>query len=350
MLDRRRRSILLHQLWSRSSWWLFLLAPVEFLYKLLWRARRAYYQARPAKPKVHLPIIVVGSIVVGGAGKTPAVIMLAAGLLQRGLKVGIVSRGYKGGKSRRGGMEVNHRSRASESGDEPLLLARRTGCPVYVHSDRNQAARQLVMNHNLDVILSDDGLQHHAMYRNVEIAVLDASSGLGNGRCLPAGPLREPPARLKQVDYLLVNCLNHGEMDDAWFARFLPSPTANLHKMALKRIYLRRLGEKTTKTVSQWQKMYRGRKIHAIAGIAQPHHFFATLERVGLVVEPHIFANHHAFKRADFVFAKGAPIILTEKDAVKCEDLTDLDLWALCREAKVDKKLIINILSQLSQA
>ena len=125
---------------------------------------------------------------------------------------------------RHGGMEVNQRSRASESGDEPLLLARRTGCPVYVHPDRNQAVRALVMNHNLDVILSDDGLQHLAMYRNVEIAVLDASAGLGNGHCLPAGPLREPPERLKRVDYLLVNCLNPGAADDEHLARFFTFP------------------------------------------------------------------------------------------------------------------------------
>lgn len=347
MWDRRHRSVFLHRLWSRPSWWLLPLAPLEFIYKLLWRARRAYYKARPPRTKIHLPVIVVGGITVGGAGKTPAVIMLATGLMQRGLKVGIVSRGYKGRVARRDGMEVNRRSQAGESGDEPLLLARRTGCPVYVHPDRNWALRQLVMNHNLDVILSDDGLQHYAMRRDVEIAVVDAGSGLGNGHCLPAGPLREPPSRLSQVDYLLVNYLNYA--DDDRPVQFLPSTIAKLYKMILKRIYLRRVGEKTTRTIAQWQKMYRGRKIHAVAGIAQPHHFFTTLARAGLTFERQIFANHHSYQRADLAFAKGAPIILTEKDAVKCENFTDLDLWVFCREVKVDKELITSILGQLSQ-
>ena len=347
MWDRRHRSIFLHRLWSRPSWWLLPLAPFEFVYKLLWRARRAYYKARPARTKIHLPVIVVGGITVGGAGKTPAVIMLATGLMQRGLKVGIVSRGYKGSAARRDGMEVNRRSQASEGGDEPLLLARRTGCPVYVHPDRNWALRQLVMNHNLDVILSDDGLQHYAMRRDVEIAVVDAGSGLGNGHCLPAGPLREPPSRLSQVDYLLVNYLNHA--DDDRSVQFLPATIAKIYKMTLKRIYLRRVGEKTTRTVAQWQKMYRGRNIHAVAGIAQPHHFFTTLERAGLTFERQIFANHHSYRRADLAFAKGTPIILTEKDAVKCENFTDLDLWVFCREVKIDKELITSILGQLSQ-
>ena len=315
-------------------------------------SRRVFYALRPPSRRVGPPIIVVGGLTVGGAGKTPAVIGLAESLMQRGLKAGIISRGYKGGATRKNGMRVNRHSEAVAVGDEPLLLARRTDCPVYVHPLRAQAASNLTRECNPDLILSDDGLQHYAMHRSLEIAVLDAVGGVGNGHCLPAGPLREPLSRLKKVDYILLNCLNLGEdAINPKLSRLLASNEDKIYRMTLKKIYLRRAGTTEVKTIAQWKKLYAGKKVRAVCGIAQPWNFFDTLKQNNFVCEAHSFPNHHKFRPEDLNFAtagsKPTPIIITEKDAVKCEHFGISDLWILCREVRIDARLIRAILRRL---
>ncbi len=343
---------ILRTLWSGSGIFPLFLLPFELLYRLAMGALRAFYALRPPSRRVNPPIIVVGGLTVGGAGKTPAVIGLAEVLVKRGLKTGIISRGYKGGATRKNGMLVNRNSKAVAVGDEPLLLARRTDCPVYVHPLRAVAAANLARECNPDLVISDDGLQHYAMHRSLEIAVLDAVGGVGNGHCLPAGPLREPLSRLKKVDYILLNCLNLGDNGiNPRLLRLLASNKDKTYRMTLKKIYLRRAGTKEVKTIAQWKKLYAGKKVRAVCGIAQPWNFFDTLKKKNIVCETHSFPNHHRFRREDLNFAtvgsKPAPIIITEKDAVKCEHFGISDLWVLCREVRIDARLIRAILRHL---
>ncbi len=348
--------------WDKQSGWLFLLLPLEWLYKFLAYCSFIYHTKIRRRPSIDVPILVVGNITTGGAGKTPAVITLAHELSDKGLKVGIISRGYKRTNSEKGKMKarevmevlVNHR--AEESGDEPLLLAQRSGCPVFVCANRYLAARKLVANHNIDVIISDDGLQHYAMRRNIELAVVDASTGFGNLHCLPVGPLREPRTRLRRVDFILMNLINLEKGEQ--IKPELPSgraPTFSMEYNGSSCIQLNpNLGNGSNKEISiaQWKEMHKGKTIHAVAGIARPQNFFSLLERNGISFIPHEFNNHHKFKPNDINFGADSIVIMTEKDAVKCNyfamDNPKNYLWALRINASIDEKLIKAILGLLA--
>jgi tetraacyldisaccharide 4'-kinase len=233
--------------------------------------------------KVGVPVVVVGNISVGGTGKTPVVLWLAQALQARGVKVGVVSRGY-GGKAPHYPFTVETDTSAAFCGDEPLLI-RQHGIPVVVAPDRVAAAKRLVQQ-GTQIIVADDGLQHYRLHRDLEIAVVDAARGVGNGHTLPAGPLREPPARLSEVDFVLKNGENY---------RLQPQPLQALS------------GKPNTP---------QGR-IHAIAGIGRPRRFFDTLRALGLEVIEHPMPDHHAFVLEDFAFDDALPIVMTDKDAVK---------------------------------
>nr|WP_242463961.1 tetraacyldisaccharide 4'-kinase [Halorhodospira halophila] len=283
------------------------LAPLAALYGAGVVLRRGLYQRgwlhRPASP---VPVIVVGNLFVGGTGKTPLVAWLVTQLREYGWHPAIVARGY-GGRAGKGPVAVTADSDPADSGDEPLLLARRCAVPVFVGSDR-PATVQAAYQAGCDVVVSDDGLQHYRMRRDAEIVVLDAHRRLGNRRLLPAGPLREPIGRLAGVDIVAVN-------GDA-----VPEGDCVFH-----------LQPGAPRAVDGSQRPWPGGEAHAVAGIGHPERFFASLQEVGIgVAERHVFPDHHAYSSQDLSFADERPIIMTEKDAVKCRDLPQADrLWYL---------------------
>ncbi|MEP1596005.1 MAG: tetraacyldisaccharide 4'-kinase, partial [Halieaceae bacterium] len=311
--------------------WLWLLRPIEFLFRLLSATRRAAYKHGLLKAwRAPVPVVVVGNITVGGTGKTPVVIALVEHLQQAGLRPGVVSRGY-GASSTQFPHTVNSASTAADCGDEPLLIHLRTGCPCVVSPDRPAAVRQLLAEFPVDVVLSDDGLQHYRLYRDVEIAVLDASRGIGNGFCLPAGPLREPVARLAQVHHVL----KRGSDDLSDGVRYRAQALVNV--------------------VSNEQKALDASEgpavVSAVAGIGQPAQFFGTLLAAGYVVQENVFADHHAYTADDFSDLQDAFVIMTEKDAVKCRRLVGDNTWYLKIEAELPRAVIeaVTLLAQTQQ-
>lgn len=301
----------------RLTWQARLLWPLGALYGLIARARRHAYRAGwLRRGEVDVPVVVVGNIFVGGTGKTPMVAWVVRRLQALGRNPGIVSRGY-GGRARTWPQDVHPDSDPVRVGDEPLLLARQTGCPVVVGPDRVAAAQRLVAA-GCDVIVSDDGLQHYRLPRALELAICDGARGLGNGLCLPAGPLREPPARLATVDLVISNG-RAPELTPAWFD-LVPG---RLHPAGPQAAGARSPAP--------------GATVDAVAGIGHPERFFATLETMDYRVIRHSFPDHHAYQPADLAFAGERPVVMTEKDAVKCARFAAEDTWYLPVEARPDK-------------
>ena len=303
--------------WFRLSAISIALLPLAALFALGVAARRmAFRRGWLRSERLPVPVVVVGNIVIGGTGKTPLVLWLARELARRGRHPGIVSRGYGGATA--GVAAVPADGDAERFGDEPVLLAARSGCPVWVGRDRASAARALLEAHPLcNVIILDDGLQHYRLARDFEIAVED-ERGHGNGLMLPAGPLREPASR--RVDALVVN---GGAGDRETFGMRL-APTA-----------IRSLDG----TRSEAPRAYAGRRVHAVAGIGNPERFFATLAALGMKVVPHAFPDHHRFRLEDLAFGDDDPVLMTEKDAVKCVRFGERGWSALAVEAEIDARL-----------
>lgn len=304
--------------WYRLSAVSVLFFPVSLVFRLLVALRRLLYRIG-ALPTVRLPVpvIVVGNLTVGGTGKTPLVLWLAEMLRGRGKRPGIVSRGF--GARRPASCPVSAGDDAGRVGDEPLLIAERSKCPVWIGADRALAARALLSaNPQCDVILCDDGLQHYRLARDFEIAVEDGR-GLGNGLLLPAGPLREPANR--RVDATVVN---GGRTKSGTFS------------MRLKPAGFYRLDQAAT-PVSLSD--LRGKKLHAIAGIGNPERFFSELARMQLGFVAHAFPDHHSYRPADLEFPDCDLVLMTEKDAVKCRGFGRRDLVALRVEAEPNPAL-----------
>lgn len=314
--------------WYRRSLIAYLLWPLSLLYRLLSALRRGFYALRaPFWPRPRIPVVVVGNLSVGGTGKTPMVIWLANHLRANGIKPGIVSRGY-GGQAQSWPQEVSAQSDPRQVGDEPVLIATRSACPVYVAPKRNQAIRRLLKKHPCDVIISDDGMQHYAMRRHIEIAMIDSKRRFGNGFCLPAGPLREPIKRLKQVDFVVVNGLaKPGE-----FAMGLRGGIAvNLHDVSM----------------TQPLEAFRHQSVHAVAGIGNPARFFDALSVNGIQVQAHPFPDHHQFEPGDIAFEDGLPVLMTEKDAVKCKAFAHAQVWAVPVSASPDKAFATQLTARI---
>ena len=293
------------------------LRPLATLYGSLASARRRRLQARAQH--VDAPVIVVGNIAVGGTGKTPLVIWLVEQLRAWGWRPGVVSRGY-GARPPRLPCEGLPESDPAECGDEPVLVAQRSGVPVVIAPDRVAACRTLLAHGNVDIIVSDDGLQHYRLARDLEIGVVDGARGLGNGALLPAGPLREPPARLRELDLVVVN-------GDGWSEPGLP-----LLRMRLQADLLRKLaGEERSDLVA-----FAGQRVHAVAGIGHPPRFFATLRAADIEVIEHAFADHHRYRPQDLHFGDALPVLMTEKDAVKCRPFAQAHWWTLPVSAAFD--------------
>jgi len=294
-----------------------LLYPVSLLYGAVASARRA--AATPERLLV--PVIVVGNITVGGTGKTPLALWLVEFLRERGRRPGIVSRGYGGTMS--GPARVEAGSDPLRCGDEPVLLAQRAGCPVWIGKDRVAAARALLAAHpDCDVIVSDDGLQHSALARDVEICVVDGARGFGNGWLLPAGPLREPAARLECVAAVVTTA--GGGADHPSLAA-LPARPARF-TMTLEG---RRFRNLLNPEQLAGEERFRGKRLHAVAGIGNPDRFFRHLQALGLDFTAHAFPDHHAFEARDLAFADAESVLMTEKDAVKCRSFADERHWML---------------------
>ena len=322
----------LNQIWygqQQAPWWLRSLVP---LYRLAFLADRKLKQ-NSRNELAGKPILVVGNLTVGGSGKTPLVIRLCRVLQDAGLKVGVASRGY--GRSSRGLQWVEATSDPAVTGDEPLLIAQRAAVPVIVANDRCAAVKAL-FDECVDVVIADDGLQHHRLPRSMEICVVDGSREFGNSLQLPAGPLREPIQRLRQVDHVVVN----GEMEQT-----LSVPHAVT--MHLVPGMLHSLGQNLSWRLSQ----FSGCRASAVAGIANPERFFRTLEQAGLILEQHSWPDHHAYNRDDFVALNpDYPIIMTEKDAVKCRDLALHNAWYLAIDAHLPGDFELAVVTGMMQA
>jgi tetraacyldisaccharide 4'-kinase len=304
------------ELWYREQPRASLLQPLAWLYAALVALRqRAYVSGLARAAGAGRPVVVVGNLTVGGTGKTPLVIWLAQALAASGLRVGIVARGYGGRREDRAPRQVRADSPWREVGDESLLLARRSGCPTVVGVDRLAAARALVAE-GMDLIVSDDGLQHLRLARDCEIVVIDGARGFGNGRLLPAGPLREPLRRLRQVDAVVVN----GSVAGDSLAALLPPAVFAMRLEASEAVGV---GDARRRPLAA----FRGARVHGVAGIGNPQRFFAELRGQGMEVIEHAFPDHHALTATELAFGDDLPVLMTEKDAVKCSALADPRLW-----------------------
>ncbi len=307
--------------WLNKRWYseragLGLLAPLEAAYRGASRWRRQRKNPAP----LPVPVIVVGNITAGGAGKTPLVAELGRWLRERGKKPGIISRGY-GGRVSHYPYTVSPQSHPLESGDEPLMLQLMTGLPVVVSPRRAEAAQALIQQHHCDVILADDGLQHYDLWRSLEICVIDGSRGLGNGHLLPRGPLREAPERLHSVDMVVVN----GEPSEPVLAQ---CDDAIDFCMRLQPAQWHQFNLDQTSSL----KLASGPQLgpcHAVAAIGNPPRFFATLRAMGFTVMEQSFPDHHQFSRLELELDGHTPVIMTMKDAVKCRDFWQSHWWAI---------------------
>lgn len=312
------------------------LAPLTPLYALGAAVRRGLYRGGVLHAgRLPVPVIVVGNITVGGSGKTPLVAALASALADAGRHPGIVSRGY--GRTRAGAepLLVTEATDPAHSGDEPALLAR-AGFPVAVAANRVEAGRALLGAHpECDVIVADDGLQHAALARDVEIAVVDGARGFGNGWRLPAGPLRETPDRLASVDAVVVLSADGGVERVA-----LP----DAYRMTLSGTTFRGVADRARVATPQ---AFEGEGIHAVAGIGNPGRFFATLAGLGIRPTCHAFPDHHDFVAGDIAFPGARAILMTEKDAVKCAAFADMRCWCLPVAATIDPALVARVLEKL---
>jgi tetraacyldisaccharide 4'-kinase len=285
--------------WHKGAKLGLVLLPLAWVFAVCVSLRRMLYRIGLLKSqRLPVPVIIVGNITVGGTGKTPLVIYIAKLLKQMGYKPGIISRGY-GGKAPSWPLAVTVQTDVMLAGDEAVLIARQSACPMVVGPLRVDAARLLLAQFDCDVIISDDGMQHYALARDIEIAVIDGDRRFGNGFCLPAGPLREPVSRLKHVDMVVVN---GNKARDHEFSMQLTGAVA-INILTCEQ---------------QPLTAFTGIACHTLAGIGNPDRFFKSLQLAGITCEPHTFPDHHLFSKHDISFPDDKPVLMTEKDAVKC--------------------------------
>ena len=307
-----------------------LLTPLSWLFRIISALRRfCYRRGLLTIYTLNVPVIVIGNISVGGTGKTPLVIWLVKQLQQAGYKPGIVSRGYRG-KAQHWPQSVNANSDPIMVGDETVLLATHAACPVVVAPDRVAAAKMLLNKHNCNIIVSDDGLQHYALHRDIEIIVIDGERRFGNTQCLPAGPLREPISRLNKSDIIIVN--GGQTFSGEHSMKLIPQQIVNLVDQS-----------------QQWPNSGPANKtIHAVVGIGNPQRFFITLKEMGFNLIEHVFPDHHAYNVNDIVFDDELPVIMTEKDAVKCRSFAKINHWFLPVTAEINDAVSKQVLKMLS--
>lgn len=301
----------LDKLWYGKHPLRWVLWPFSLVYRLITDFRRIYLSGF-RQQHFPIPVIVVGNLTIGGVGKTPLVIALAKQFQDKGLRVGIVSRGY-GASCSVFPHEVSLEDLASEVGDEPLLIAQKSGCPVVIAPKRVQAVQYLLAKHHSQIIISDDGLQHYAMGRSIEIVVIDGLRRLGNGLCLPAGPLRESARRLDQSDLIVVN-----EGESTGFYSMEMQPGNLIHLATGREVSLSALPT----------------PVAAVAAIGHPQRFFTSLQNLGIAIIKYPFPDHYHFRSSDLLFNEKT-VIMTEKDAVKCRAFAKDSWYFLPVEAKL---------------
>ena len=322
---------LLNHIWYGDSLLSWCLIP------LTWPVRWAIHRRRrQAAPKGGTPegitVIVVGGLTAGGTGKTPVLLGLGKWLAERGYRVGVVSRGY-GGTHGPEPYSVTEVDTAAVVGDEPLLIRRELGVPVVVCADRKRALDTLVEQGTVDVVLSDDGLQHYPMPRDIELLVLDAERGLGNGRLLPAGPLREPASRLESVDVVLER--NSSDTDRS----FSYQPVAATHLASGRQAIW-------SECVAEW----RDQPIVAITGLGQPRQFFEMLRGQGLAIEEEPLGDHEAMTQAHLDRRDEQIVLMTAKDAVKLPECNDPRVWVVAIEVALPSSLLTRLTALLPPA
>lgn len=317
--------------WYRSSYTLLTLCllPLSWIFRIVVLMRQWLYRFGIKKTyRCAVPVIVIGNITVGGTGKTPLTIWLAHFLKVQGWQPGIVTRGY-GGKSIDAPQSVHSDSDVKIVGDEAVLLAQRADCPVVVCADRMLAVEALLKNHQCNIVISDDGLQHYRLGRDIEIVVIDGERRFGNGALLPAGPLREPIARLKKVNFKVSQqYAGSGEY--------------------LMRLYGNTLVSLIDPQLKKPLREFRNAAVHACAAIGNPARFIADLKTQGLNVKEHIFPDHYLYQKEDLNFGDDLPIIMTEKDSVKCKNFADRRYWYLPVNASLESEFERRLLEKLS--
>ncbi len=314
----------IEQSWYQKKLWLWLLWPLSLLTKFAANRRREKFISQPGLSwKPDIPVIVVGNVVVGGTGKTPMVIWLTKLLENKGYRPGIVSRGY-GGSSPKNPIIVDDSTSVKISGDEPVIIYKNTLRPVCISSNRISAVRKLLQDTDTNIVISDDGLQHYKMDRDLEIVIFDGNRGVGNGLCLPAGPLREPLDRIEDADFFVSS------------SKIIDLNTKH-HKylMNYQPIEWARIADNKRFRADSWPL---SKNVHAVAGISNPAKFYKTLSGLGLNPIHHSFPDHYQFSEEDLDFNDTLPIIMTEKDAVRCLDMKNKNLWYLSVEAKFEEK------------
>lgn len=297
--------------WKKKGFLAWVLFPFSLVFDGLTRLRYHCYRLKWCYAyRAPVPVIVVGNLSVGGTGKTPLVIALANYCLSQGLRVGIVSRGYKS-LVKTYPYFLNEESTAALSGDEPLLIYRATQVPVVIDPNRARAVQTLLSRYTCDVIISDDGLQHYRLARDIEIAVLDGQRRYGNTWCLPAGPLRENLWRLNTVDFIISNGL---AKTNEILMQFVSDKVYQLNNRAMQ------------KSLSS----FSGQQAYALAGIGNPERFFLAIEQAGIqLMSRKKYSDHHHFTGHEFSFSENHPIFITEKDAVKCESFQLDNVWVV---------------------
>ena len=337
---------MMNHIWYGESHLRFLLIPFACVYSFILRIRALIVKRYP-RWQAPVPIIVVGNLTVGGVGKTPLVVAIANYYTKRGFKVGIVSRGY-GAQGCRFPYQVTSEDLAIKVGDEPLLLSTLTNCPVMIAPKRVLAVKELLKNHHLDLIISDDGLQHQALTRQVEIVVIDAVRAFGNGLLLPAGPLREPVTRLKSVDFIVLNCRFGLGATNTIESKQVCNKIENhaicevMGSNAKSILYKMQFQMRSLKNIKSGKEVkidvLKNGIFNAVAGIGNPELFFMNLKQLGLYnFNPLVFPDHYVYKKSDFNNIHG-PLVMTEKDAVKCMSFAMSDWYSLGIDAYLDKE------------
>jgi len=319
----------LQQAWYERNGLTQFLRPFSWVFLAVATLRRWLYRHSVVKSvRLSVPVIIVGNITVGGTGKTPLVIWIANYLKNAGYKPGIISRGY-GGKARNWPQQVRPDADPVMVGDEALVVSRRTGCPMAVGPDRVADSQALLKYAKIDVIISDDGLQHYSLERTVEIAVIDGIRRFGNGFCLPAGPLRELPSRLNDVDCRITNGV-----------------------AAQGEIAMRYHAEKAINLVSKEERLisdFKNQPVNAIAGIGNPDRFFNFIRSNGLRINTRAYADHHLFSEEDIAFPDSEILFMTEKDAVKCQRFARDNWWYIPVEAQLPDDFGVHLIHLLEE-
>lgn len=334
MNDRAQR---LQRIWYEGGAPGIGLRTLSWLYAAVTAARRWLYRVGiRRRVTMPVPVIVVGNLIAGGAGKTPLTIAIVQHLRAAGWRPGVVSRGY--GRKVSGLVRVRADTPPLQAGDEPVLIARRTGASVAVAADRALAARAL-LGESCDVLIADDGLQHYRLARDIEIEVVDGARGYGNGLLLPAGPLREPVARGTRCDFRVINAgSQHAERLLAADEQAWPMQLRITQAVSLRERRARPLAE------------FAGRQVHAVAGIGYPQRFFAALRDFGIEPIEHAFPDHHAFSADDLRFSPALPVLMTEKDAVKCRAIAPAQTYAVPVDAELPVAFFDALLVRLNDA